>query len=342
MNILLFIGYLDASPSNGETMKNHLFVERYKEIYDKVIVFNVKGIKKRPWRVIRLLILSILYHNCIYFVSASYDIAKAIIKFLKIVRVHSIYYWVVGGIFHKKIISGEWPSQLYTDIKGVIVQNESMYRTLVEYGMTNVFYVSNSKRIDYLPNISNRTNDKVRFVFLSRICQTKGCDEIIESVKRLNGIGYQDKFTVDFFGNIDPGYEVFVDKISPFCNISYNGYLGLHKAESYDVLSQYDVMLFPTYWSGEGFPGIIIDSYIAGLPIIASDWNLNKEYVNHNTGIIIPPKDTESLFLVMKDVIEGKYDLHKMSIDGQLLAKQYDNRNVITKSLLLTLGAYKN
>mgnify|MGYP002239410386 CR=1 FL=1 len=62
----------------------------------------------------------------------------------------------------------------------------------------------------------------------------------------------------------------------------------------YRTLCRYDIMLFPTYWYGEGFPGIVMDAYIAGLPLIASDWNINTEVITEKTGIIIPPKDEES------------------------------------------------
>ena len=30
-------------------------------------------------------------------------------------------------------------------------------------------------------------------------------------------------------------------------------------------------MLFPTYWHGEGFPGIVIDAFVAGLLVVATD-----------------------------------------------------------------------
>lgn len=97
-------------------------------------------------------------------------------------------------------------------------------------------------------------------------------------------------------------------------------------------------MLFPTYWSGEGFPGVIIDAYIAGVPVIASDWNFNKEVVSDDFGIIVPPRDENSLFLTMKDVLDGKYNLYAMSRACQNKAQQYDNRVVLSERNLLSLG----
>ena len=41
---------------------------------------------------------------------------------------------------------------------------------------------------------------------------------------------------------------------------------------------------------------IVIDAYIAGVPLIASDWNMNTEVITEKTGVIIPPKDEEALY----------------------------------------------
>ena len=225
-------------------------------------------------------------------------------------------------------------------MKCVIVQSPRMLDSLRQQGFSNAFFVSNSKRINYLPDISKRHNSNKRFVFLSRIHPTKGCGEIIESVKQLNELGYQDRFSVDFFGAIDVVYPEFLELIKGISNIKYNGFLDLTRDEGYDILSRYDLMLFPTYWDGEGFPGVIIDSYIAGVPVLASDWSLNCDYVTEKTGIIIPHHNQSSLFDEMKKVIENQYDLTLMSKNSQSLAMQYDNRVILTKEILTDIGAY--
>jgi len=78
-------------------------------------------------------------------------------------------------------------------------------------------------------------------------------------------------------------------------------------SESYVLLADYHVMLFPTYWKGEGFPGVIIDAFVAGLPVIASDWNMNRDIVlEDRTGVLISINDSEALAKSMKQVIEEK------------------------------------
>lgn len=73
---------------------------------------------------------------------------------------------------------------------------------------------------------------------------------------------------------------------------------------------RYDVVPDLLVW--RGFPGIVIDAYIASVPLIASDWNMNTEVITEKTGVIIPPKDEEALYVAMKNCILGRYDLSAM------------------------------
>ena len=48
---------------------------------------------------------------------------------------------------------------------------------------------------------------------------------------------------------------------------------------------------------GEGYPGIIIESFGVGVPVIAFDWRSIGELIrNGENGILLPPGDYESLF----------------------------------------------
>jgi len=83
-------------------------------------------------------------------------------------------------------------------------------------------------------------------------------------------------------------------------------------------------MIFPTYWKGEGFPGVLVDAFVAGLPVIASDWNMNTEVIRHNqNGLVIPPKDSEALAYAMRYLIESKDSLRKMSEMSSANAHNY-------------------
>ena len=109
------------------------------------------------------------------------------------------------------------------------------------------------------------------------------------------------------------------------------GYLDLKQTGNYDLLSSYHVMLFPTYWKGEGFPGVLIDAFISGLPVIATDWAYNKEIVNHGeTGFIIPTRDSEALTKVANNCIKNQEELLVMRAKSQQHAMDFDTRKILT------------
>ena len=102
--------------------------------------------------------------------------------------------------------------------------------------------------------------------------------------------------------------------INHFRNAKYGGFLNLQEESGYTVLSQYDVMIFPTYWEGEGFPGVLVDALIAGLPVIASNWHLNSEVIEEGkTGWLIEVNDVTALAEKMKYVIHNRDQLTKIS-----------------------------
>lgn len=118
-------------------------------------------------------------------------------------------------------------------------------------------------------------------------------------------------FQVDFYGPMED-YIEFPENLT----IAYKGYLDFmnNPKGSCETLSEYSCMLFPTCWQGEGFPGVIIDAYVAGLPVIATDWNMNKEVVEDGkTGIIVPAQDSIALALAMLKVMENPEMIETMS-----------------------------
>lgn len=54
-----------------------------------------------------------------------------------------------------------------------------------------------------------------------------------------------------------------------------------------------DVFLFPSYT--EGFANVMLEAMASGLPIIASDVGANKELIEDQGGIIVPPKEYEPI-----------------------------------------------
>lgn len=337
-NTLIFIGTIKKVANCGESMKNHLFIGRFREVFDKVITVDIFQPKSRPWCIVKLVWVVLTHPHCPVAMSVSISTGDKVLHWLQKLGCKNIYYWAVGGTLHEKLATKKYDLEPYRRIKAIYVQSPKIVEGLKDLGIHNAIHVNNSKRINYIPDINQRNNEKIRFVFLSRVHPDKGCALIVNCAKRLNDLGYANRFIVDFYGKIDEKFEAFLPMVETVDNVNYKGFLDLTGNKGYDTLATYDMMLFPTYWVGEGFPGIVIDAYIAGVPIIASNWNCNEEVVDASTGVIIPHHDEDALFEAMKKTIEGGFDLKQLARNCQAKVKEYDNRYVLSEENLRTIG----
>ena len=83
----------------------------------------------------------------------------------------------------------------------------------------------------------------------------------------------------------------------------------------------------------------MLDANRAGRPMIAADWNMNKEVLQDGkTGFMIPVHDYKALANRMKAFINGEVDLLSMKQNCLEYVKQFDYRKVVTRELLQNLG----
>ncbi len=148
--------------------------------------------------------------------------------------------------------------------------------------------------IFWFPNVREQTITPLlprsyhkKFVFISSVKHQKGINEIIQASKLL-----PDTYSIDIYGPIDDNNyskEYFRQE-----QISYKDILS--PQEVLATLNTYDVLLLPTYYKGEGYPGIIIEAYSLGIPVISTNLQGIMEIVDHTqTGFLIEPKSVDQL-----------------------------------------------
>lgn len=347
MSKIIFIGSIGVGkiPTNGVTAKNHFLLLRLQKLFKDVTVIDTDMWKYRPWVLLKLLLIVAFNPNAKYIISTNNQSSYRLLQiFNSFPHKREIYYWVIGGSIANWIKEKRVKSNPYRILKLFIVEGSSMKRTLAECGFDNVIHVPNFKDISYLPIKNKSVEDTFRFIFLSRIMPEKGCDEIMQAAKILNDEVENGLFVVDFFGKIEDSYvEHFKQQVNAIPNVTYKGFLDLRNTKNYDILCCYDAMLFPTSWHGEGFPGVIIDAYIAGLPVIATEWSQNRDVLEDGeTGILIPVHDVRALANVMKKMMtDYRSDLEMMSKRCQQRAGLYDTDKVLSEELFLQIGLYK-
>ena len=350
MKSIIFVGWVNQgkAPVDGETTKNQYIIAELKK-YCKVTVLDFYEKRRHPWVYVQALWALLTKPKATIIFSTSAKNVYAILRLFK--RLHAqrdILYWVVGGAFAKQVRDGKFRADVFNYIKYNLVQCHSMIDELNEAGVTNARFVSNFKPIPFYPDLEKALAERakcetLRFVFLSRVMTDKGCDYILEAVRRLNAKGLQPRFSVDFYGKIDAAYrEQFLKEVSRLDNVNWHGLLDLRTNEGYDTLASYHAMLFPTFHPSEGFAGVFIDAFIAALPVLASDWAYNAEAIaDGKQGIIYPVHNIEALTDTMEKCISGQVDLQAMARNARAEASKYEAKNALTNDYLKSIVLFE-
>jgi glycosyltransferase involved in cell wall biosynthesis len=133
-----------------------------------------------------------------------------------------------------------------------------------------------------------------RFAFLGRIIRDKGVGDILE----VDG-QFPEEVRIDIYGPLSPEFTPtdFVGR----CNVTYRGEIAPDLVP--ELLSNCDALLLPTRFPGEGYPGVIVEAFGAGIPVIATRWLSIPEIVDDTCGILVPPRDPDALAEAIKRLV---------------------------------------
>lgn len=169
-------------------------------------------------------------------------------------------------------------------------------------------------------------NDGIRLVYFSRVMREKGIFEAIDVAEKAREKGKN--ITLDVYGQLcflsaeDVAlFRKRVEEDSAF--VRYKGELFPDKIKG--ALSAYDVLVFPTRYSGEGFPGCLVDAMRSGLAIICSDWKYNSEIARQNTCVRLVEGDfVPSAVEIVADFMKNPESLSVAKACSLTSAKNYN------------------
>lgn len=242
-----------------------------------------------------------------------------------------IYYFVIGGRLDEIICEKKQNLNIYKKLKKIYVETNKLKENLEQMGLENVQVIPNFKR--YSKRIFNEKEYGIplKTIFFSRITSKKGVDMIFDMLELLNKD--KERIKIDFYGPISNEYQKkFRKKILANELAEYKGILNGQDESIYEILEQYDLMLFPTFWEGEGFPGTIIDSYIASLPIVASNWKFNSEIIkDKETGFLFEAKNQNSFNDIILKILKDPNQLKIMRKNCYRESEKYNIDKVLEK-----------
>lgn len=223
----------------------------------------------------------------------------------------------------------------------IVPEGEGVKNDLINFNITRkpikVLGFGNVRGIDLdhfnpeLPEVQAeaakiRRNGLFTFVFIGRLVRDKGINELVKAFSQLNAQYPHTRLL------LVGSYEDKLDPLTPetMVEIEHNKAIQAVGPQK-DVrpwLAASDVFVFPSY--REGFPNVVIEAGAMGLPSIVTDINGSREIITDgDNGIIIPPRQTETLRQAMERFITDPDLAKKLSHNGRpMIASRFEQSYV--------------
>lgn len=173
-----------------------------------------------------------------------------------------------------------------------------------------------------------KLSDPIHLVFLGSVDSTKGVDLLLSMMTRQTN-----RMTLKIYGPIQD--EKYQNNLPDFKDV----YAGpFQPKDLYNIFSEADFLILPTQYSGEGYPGVIIEAYAHGVPVIVTPWRSIPEIVTHEkTGMIMADYSVEAIYQCLDAINQDLYT--EMSWNArQMFLDQFESGQ-ISKQIISNLEA---
>lgn len=127
---------------------------------------------------------------------------------------------------------------------------------------------------------------EAQFAYFGRINSQKVLDLLVRAVPHASS-----QWTVDLYGPVDGDPEAGTGLPD---RAQLKGLVAHDRVP--ETMSRYTATVLPTSYSGEGYPGAVLESFVARTPVVASRWRFIPEIVQDGVnGLLFEPDDPEGL-----------------------------------------------
>ena len=187
----------------------------------------------------------------------------------------------------------------------------------------------NLERYPYQPYPKN---DKIHFLYLGRIMQEKGIDELFAAVRSLHA--ERKDFVLDIVGFYEDDYKEQVESLVREGIAVFHGF----QENPVPYYAAADCIVLPSYH--EGMSNVLLEAAAVGRPLITSDIPGCREAVDPGvTGILVNVKDTKSLQEAMEIFLNKTYvDRALMGEAGRRRMEQIFDKTQVVKETITAIG----
>ena len=186
-----------------------------------------------------------------------------------------------------------------------------------------------------------RAEGSMRFAFVGRAqpdkmqsaAEEKGLDVLLDAVDRIRASpagtfsrGSIEGIEFHVYGPVSPSMA---ERMQRMPSVTAHGLMANDRLR--DALRQHDILVFPSRADYiEGCPGVIIEAFIAGLPIIASDLPGPSEIVHHEVnGLIVGTGDADALAAAMMRLATDGALRRRLAAGARASASDFDQGRIL-------------
>lgn len=321
---------------DGQTIKTNLFFNLVKENYHNTLKIDIYKYSKFQLLYLFIKLPFLILKTDVIFIGLGKKGMKTLAPwciFLSKILNKEINYYVIGGWIYTLLSENKWLLKYFKYFNKILVELPSMIITGNNIGLYNIEYFPNFRQANNIKTTKKTRENHLNLVFFSRVIKEKGILILLDAMDKINNENLNIKLTI--FGPIYD--ESIKNEIEKKENVVYSGILDPSSDSLYDTLNQYDLMIFPTFYNGEGFPGAIVDAFISAIPVIASNWKYNAEIIidGYNGRIIDNNSDTLSKILKHYYFNINELDSMKNNAKFSSINYSYHKASELFKTLFL-------
>lgn len=337
IGILGHFGY-GKQLADGQTVKTRMLESELKDMLgEQPYTVDTHGWRKNPLRLLLNCIRLIRICEHILVMPAHNGIRVFIPLFIMLNYVFKkkIHYVVIGGWLPEMLMEHHKLLPYMRELSSIHVESYTMIDKLKEMGIKQTYYLPNFKRLNALPEDKLVFNSSAPYKLctFSRVTKEKGIEEAVAAVVNINASHQKTVCTLDIYGAIDESYKERFTQLmqsSKDC-ITYKGVVPYD--QSVEILKEYFLLLFPTYYPGEGFAGTLLDAFASGVPVLASNWRYNKEIVKEGINGHIHELGCDHLQSKLEVLFENPKSILELKVKCLKDYRNYDPRYVIPSFL---------
>ena len=260
---------------------------------------------------------------------------RTVLPFVMVLRKifgYKVFFPVVGGSLIDEFDDDKYLKKHFEEINAVYFETRMLLRHFETMGYKNIYYapVFSKRKTLKEEQMPSEYSEPFLLCTYSRVCKEKGISEAIDAVIEINRRAGRIVCTLDVYGPPTEEYkEEFEQKIREAADCVVNRPL-LGDSDAIESLANHYLMIFPTYYEGEGFPIATIECMKAGLPVVATDWHFNSEIVeNGKTGIVYKREEEDGLVNSISYLLAHPEEVLKMKRNCLKKADTFNPENIL-------------